>query len=248
MPRKLRSKSLQYVFMTRKDWIDFTSILSREFVDLRYLDRDYWNEFIDRAAMARRDAERRDSAGGRGNFNVIMRDPGTTGPRLFETFPAGRFVSTHVWRVPKGWRAKWTPPNEAGYRFIENEPNAHLEIVDQSNAVGYGGEGLEKARFLYGSTFNGYWQDGDEAGRRFVARAFALLSRETTRLFHWLDKKTLKPVTANPTVVPHFRAGRGATAWANRGSNRDCQGYFRPVWIGESRRRAPGCSRKRTES
>ena len=242
--RKSHSMGLHCVFMTQKDWSDFAALLSREFPRLRYLDRDYWKDFLDRVAMAKR-AERLRRLRDQTIHPVIMKDPGRSPPVFSRIYPAGRYHVTEAWPVPAGWRARWLPPSKHGYRYIANRPESFLEIVATTSvefAPNHRGDGDER-RCLSMSSFCGYWPEGSETGRRFVKRAFRLLNRETTRLFLWLDEETLKPLDPVPSAAPHFRAGRDATAWVSCSPSRYCQGFVRPVWVEK-----PTCSARNAAS
>lgn len=237
---KWRTMALDCVFMTRKDWVDFAAILSAEFSMLRYLDRDHWRAHLDRAAMARRE-ERIRRRGEVPDYRAIMRKPPRSAPSLLREFPAAHLAATMAWPLPEGWRAQWSSPDADGIRHVVNGPDGYVEIANSANvesAASYAGDGRRRHR-LDRSSFRGYWREGNDEAGRFVARAFRLLNRETTRLFLWLDPSTLRPTHETPQPAPHFRGGRDASAWVAGSSNYYCATYVRPVWVGKPDHQAP---------
>ena len=230
--RSWQSAGIDCLFLTQRDFETYIGLLVERFPDVRFVDRNY-----DQSDYARSRAPQPPPVPA---SNIDIRKPRAAGqPEIvFYRRPPVYLAVMEAWNISPRWRPRWRPPDSGGRRFLANHPDYHLQITVLIDIASSEQAPPETGRLhiMRSSPIFGFWDRGDDEGKKFVAVALSILESICTRRFVNLDPTTLSPIDRTAVPIARHRAGRDATRWAAKRPENIIEGFLKPVWVEKSPR------------
>jgi hypothetical protein len=216
-----------YLFMMRDEAHSFSQQLREALPNIRFVSHDYWKPFIDWAAYEQDLAEReRRGPENPPEHHLVyrMRDPRGGPLHYWDSFGTAEEDSFLAWLEPRGWKPRWTEPDDRGIRWLKNIPlhsfafhrsgfccrSRDLSVFPDPPAPLDENETI----ILEGQRLEIRWHHGDETGEHLAKTGFRILSKLTVDRFYDVEIRSRRAFPKPFHRPAFYRAGREAADWA----------------------------------
>jgi hypothetical protein len=223
LPSPRRRHQIDNLYMTREDAGELSAALQAAFPQIRFVEDDYWHQFVDWDLHRQRSKERYARAA-RGERTILplypSRNPENEALRYFDSMAGSTTNDWMAWLVPPDWKPEWSRGSYGNY-IVANEPSVVMRF-QRSRFFGAGQGGLhdppvprsdeDSVRLDYGRLACFYSALVPEE-KLAVMKMLRIVRKLTTNLVISIDSETRRPMWLEPRKSV-MKVGRHAAAWS----------------------------------